>query len=65
MPGEEAVDSGHTAGEVELAVELAGGAEGEASRELALEEPGKILPRDAKSELEEDALHEEAGVGAG
>lgn len=72
VPGEPAVDAGHAAGEIELAVEIAGGAEGEGrrqlavgSRQLAVEEPGKILPRDAVGQLEEDALHKQAVVRAG
>jgi hypothetical protein len=72
MPGEPAVDGGHAAGEVELAVEVAGGAEGEGGwrlgvggGQLAVEETGKILPGDAEGHLEEDALHEEAGIGMG
>jgi hypothetical protein len=36
MPGEPAVDGGHAAGEVELAVEVAGGAEGEGGWRLAV-----------------------------
>ena len=67
MPGEPAVDGGHAAGEVELAVELAGGAErkGVCLGDHLPEQVRKVVPRDAMRQLEEDALDEEAGVWVG
>ena len=66
MPGETAVDAGHAAGEVELAVELAGGAEGEGVclGDHLPEQVRKVVPRDAMRQLEKDALDEEAGLRA-